>query len=242
MISYEHSSSPECVQQRQTNRWVYWIARNWLLIFSLWFGILVSSPFIAPILMKFDMEPLARIIYKIYSFLCHQLPQRSFFFFGKQFTYPLAEIKLAWYDSNNTIILRQFIGTSSMGWKVAWSDRMVSMYSSILFLTWFWFPFRKRFHGFRWEVLLIFLLPLAIDGVSHLISDFAGIGYGFRDSNAWLARLTKNLFSSSFYSGDAWGSFNSIMRLLTGFLYGVGVVGFGLPHIDKFFKNIITEE
>jgi len=39
-------------------------------------------------------------------------------------------------------------------------------------------------------VLILFLLPMAVDGTSHLISDFAGIGQGFRDSNAWLATFT----------------------------------------------------
>jgi hypothetical protein len=79
------------------------------------------------------------------------------------------------------------------------------------------------------------LLPMAIDGSSHFVSDLAGIAQGFRDSNAWLAALTNHVFAPSFYAGDAVGSFNSWMRILTGVLFGVGVVWFGFPYIDEAF-------
>ena len=37
----------------------------------------------------------------------------------------LEEIQSAWQKTDTPIILRQFIGDSQIGWKVAWSDRMV---------------------------------------------------------------------------------------------------------------------
>ena len=80
--------------------------------------------------------------------------------------------------------------------------------------------------------LVLFLLPMALDGTTHLISDFAGLGQGFRDSNLWLAMLTHNTLRATFYAGDAWGSFNSIMRLLTGIFFGMGIVWFGFPYIE----------
>jgi len=83
----------------------------------------------------------------------------------------------------------------------------------------------------------LFLLPMALDGTSHLISDFWGIGQGFRDTNLWLAILTNHLFPSSFYIGDAWGSFNSLMRLLTGLSFGLGLVWFGFPYLDDSFPD-----
>jgi hypothetical protein len=76
---------------------------------------------------------------------------------------------------------------------------------------------------------------MAVDGTSHLISDLAGIGQGFRDSNVWLAALTNHALPPGFYAGDAWGSFNSLMRLLTGILFGLGIVWFGFPYLDDFF-------
>jgi hypothetical protein len=77
---------------------------------------------------------------------------------------------------------------------------------------------------------------MALDGSSHLVSDLFGIGEGFRDSNAWLAILTNNSFTPGFYSGDAWGSFNSLMRLLTGVFFGMGIVWFGFPYLEAAFS------
>ncbi|MBI4928418.1 MAG: hypothetical protein HY835_11670 [Anaerolineae bacterium] len=80
------------------------------------------------------------------------------------------------------------------------------------------------------------MLPMAVDGGSHFIGDLAGIGQGFRDSNAWLAVLTNHTFPASFYAGDAWGSFNSLMRLFTGIFFGLGIIWFGYPYLDETFS------
>src|SRR3990172_7945471 len=190
------------------------IARRWILIFGLVYGIFIVLPFLAPLFMHLGWNDPARVIYLIYSFLCHQLPQRSFFLFGPKLTYSLPEIQSAWQNSLDPFILRQFIGNPQMGWKVAWSDRMVAMFASLWLFGLLWWPLRNRLKPLPWWGLILFLLPMAIDGTSHFISDLAGIGLGFRDSNVWLAALTGNAFPAGFYAGDAWGSFNSWMRLL----------------------------
>lgn len=223
---------------RRASRLGYYLSRYWILSFSLLIGLYVGLPFMAPVFMALGLEFPARAIYTIYSFLCHQLPQRSYFLFGSQFTYSLAEIQTVWQDTTNFGILRQFTGNPSMGWKVAWSDRMVSMYTSILIFSWIWYPLRRRLRGLSWQGLLILIIPMAVDGFTHMFSDFAGLGQGFRDSNAWLAALTNNSMPATFYAGDAWGSFNSIMRLVTGILFGAGVVWFGYPYLDEFFADI----
>jgi hypothetical protein len=79
---------------------------------------------------------------------------------------------------------------------------------------------------------------MGVDGITHMVSDLAGIGRGFRDSNIWLAVLTGSTFPPGFYAGDALGSFNSIMRWFTGILFGVGIVWFGFPYLDEYFKDI----
>ena len=135
------------------------------------------------------------------------------------------------------MILRQFTGEPQMGWKVAWSDRMVSLYSSIWVFGLLWYPFRRRLPRLTFWGLVLFLLPMALDGTSHLISDFAGIEQGFRDTNLWLAALTYHALPPAFYIGNAWGSFNSIMRLLTGIFFGIGMVWFAFPYLDDAFKN-----
>ena len=78
---------------------------------------------------------------------------------------------------------------------------------------------------------------MAVDGGTHFISDLAGIGLGFRDSNLWLANLTSFTFGPNFYSGDALGSFNSWMRIITGLLAGLGLVWFAFPYLDTAFSE-----
>src|SRR4030066_13132 len=90
------------------------------------------------------------------------------------------------------MLRRQFTGTADMGWKVAWSDRMVSMYTSLwLTMTLGWMLRRPLPTLPLWGLALL-AIPMVVDGSSHLISDVAGIGRGFRDSNLWLAALPAN--------------------------------------------------
>jgi len=109
------------------NQMAYHFSQHWMLWFSLFFGIYVGLPFLAPVLMAEGLPSLGKAIYLIYSYLCHQLPERSFFLFGPKFMVPLADIYANWQVTNNPLILRQFIGNATLGWKVAWSDRMVYM-------------------------------------------------------------------------------------------------------------------
>jgi uncharacterized membrane protein len=207
-----------------------------MLVFSLLLGIYIGLPFLAPVFMKIGWSGPGRVIYFIYSWLCHQLPERSFFLFGPKFTYSLSEVQNAWQNTINPVVLRQFIGNPEMGWKVAWSDRMVSMFASLWLFGLLWWLLRRRLKPLPWWGLILLLLPMAIDGTSHFFSDMEGIGQGFRDYNAWLAMLTNLALPTTFYAGDAWGSFNSLMRLVTGVLFGLGIVWFGYPYMDKAFS------
>lgn len=211
---------------------------SWMVVFASVYGLFIALPFLAPVFMKIGWSGVGSSLYFIYSFLCHQLPERSYFLFGPKFTYSMPEIQSGLQNKTlDPMMLRMFVGNPEMGWKVAWSDRMVSMYSSIWVFGLLWYPFRRRLPHLPFWGLVLFLMPMALDGTTHLISDFAGIGLGFRDGNLWLALLTNNAFPSSFYAGDAWGSFNSIMRLLTGAFFGIGLVWFTFPHIDETFTD-----
>ena len=187
--------------------------------------------------MSWGWERAAKGIYFIYSFLCHQLPERSIFLFGSKPMYSLAEIQSNWQKSFDPLILHQFIGDPEMGWKVAWSDRMIAMYSSILVFALLWWFIREKIQPLSWWVFVILLLPMAIDGTTHLISDLWGLEQGFRQQNLWLASLTGHALPVSFYAGNVLGSFNSWMRWLSGVLFGLGVVWFGFPYLDKAFGS-----
>jgi len=219
------------------NRWVYWLCHHWLLVISLMLGLYVGLPWLAPLFMKLGLTSAGNTIYLIYSTQCHQLPQRSFFLFGLKPMYALAEIQATWKVTDNPLVLRQFVGNSAMGWKVAWSDRMVSMYTGLFFLGLLYWPLRRRLKPLSLWGFALLILPMVVDGGTHLISDLAGIGQGFRDSNAWLASLTNNAFPATFYAGDAFGSFNSWMRLITGALFGLGAVWLAYPYVESAFAD-----
>lgn len=221
-------------RENKRSHWQQKIVRHWPAILAVVLGLWVLLPLLAPVAMKANLPSLGKAIYLFYSAQCHQLPQRSYFLFGPQLTYSLEQINLARGDFNlNPLLLRQFIGNAQMGYKVAWSDRMVSLYTSLFVGAAIYAVMRRRIKPFPVLVFVAFLMPLALDGLSHTVSDFWGIGNGFRDSNEWLRALTGNVFSSTFYEGDAWGSFNAWMRLITGILAGVGLAWFLLPRLDK---------
>jgi uncharacterized membrane protein len=217
------------------DRGMLWLGKHWLGVFNTLLAAYALLPFLAPVLMAAGWLLPARIIYFIYSFLCHQLPERSFFLFGPHFTYSLTDIQSAWQVSNEPWLLRQFVGNAQLGWKVAWSDRMVAMFNSLWLFGLLWGLLRQRVKRLPWWGLILLWLPMFVDGVTHTISDGAGIGLGFRDSNTWLAVLTANSLPAAFYAGDAWGSFNSIMRLLTGILFGLGTVWYLYPFLAEAF-------
>ena len=208
-----------------------WLTRHWLEAFLVIYGLWVFTPFLAPVFMEIGWTGPGKAIYFVYLFFCHQLPERSFFLFGEKSMYSLNEIQAAWQDTINPLILRRFIGNETMGWKIAWSDRMIWFYTSVWLFAALWFPFRRKIKQLAWWGVVLFLLPLAIDGGTHAFSDLAGIGQGFRDTNQWLVILTNNAFPPSFYAGDALGSFNSVMRLISGILAGLGLVWFAFPYI-----------
>lgn len=188
--------------------------------------------------MKLGWQQAGELIYLVYSVQCHQLPQRSFFLFGDSLMLPLSTIMSAWATTDNPLVLRQFIGNQDMGWKVAWSDRMVYMYTALFIAGLAFWPLRKRLKPLSWQGLLLFLLPMAIDGITHMISDLmSGVLGGFRYSNEWLAALTAGSFPATFYSGDALGSFNSWIRLISGVLFGIGVAWFVYPRLHASFND-----
>lgn len=228
-------------QPSRAERVFAWLSRHWLATVLTILGIYVGLPWLAPIFMRLGWTGAGNVIYTIYATQCHQLPQRSFFLFGSKPMYSLAEIQRAFRATDNPLILRQFIGTAEMGWKVAWSDRMVTMYGSMFVFGLVYAVLRRRVKPITLWTLAALTLPMALDGVTHMFSDISGIGQGFRDTNAWLAALTGNALSATFYAGDALGSFNSWMRLLTGTLFGLAAIWFSFPHLDQMFRAVMRE-
>lgn len=223
------------------NRAAYRVCRYWVAFLILGGGALVALPWMAPVFMKFGWTSAGRGVYTAYSFVCHQLPQRSFFLFGPKPMLSLEDVLIAGAGSRDPFSLRQFVGTPQVGYKVGWSDRMVSMYSSIPLAALAWWALRKRIKPLPVWGFVLFTLPIVLDGGSHTLSDLAGIGMGFRDSNLWLSTLTTNSLPSWFYAGDALGSFNSWLRLITGALFGVGLVWFAFSPLGEAFDDLARD-
>jgi uncharacterized membrane protein len=213
-----------------------WFFRHWLALLLAPMLIFVTLPFLAPAAMAAGWTTLGTFIYWLYTPFCHQLPQRSWFLFGEKLTYTLAEISQI-VPSTDAWTLRRFYGAPEMGWKVAWSDRMISFYTLTPLFGALYGLLRQAGWSVRplsWRMLMLALVPMMLDGFTHLLNDlFIGdFTSGFRDTNAWLAVLTANAFPG-FYTGDHLGAFNWWMRLLTGVLAAGGIAFTLFPFLDE---------
>ncbi len=220
-----------------------WLAQHWLAVFIVVWGVFISAPFLAPVLMQIGATGVGNGIYFVYQFFCHQLPERSFFLFGPKPMYALSEITAVTHSVDPSV-LRQFVGGPGWGWKVAYSDRMVSMYTGFWIAALVFGAIRRRVRPLPIWGFILLALPMAIDGGTHFLGDLqagTNFGSGFRDTNVWLAQLTNYALPPTFYAGDALGSFNSLMRLFTGALFGLALVWFAFPYVDATFFEIREE-
>lgn len=205
---------------------VLFFSKHWLALFLILYGAWVWAPFLAPVFMHNGWTEAGNALYFVYSFFCHQLPERSLFFYGPQTMYSLQDIGKVW-STENQLVLRQFVGNAQMGWKMAWSDRMISTYGGVWLGGVLWALFGKRVPRLSLVVwVALGIIPIGLDGGSHFINDIlaGSSGQGFRDTNDWLRALTANIFPDSFYYGNMLGSFNSTARWITGLLFGITTV------------------
>ena len=213
--------------------------RHWLGLLLVSLLLVTTIPFLAPVAMAAGWTDVGTVIYTIYSPFCHQLPQRSWFLFGEKVTYTLTEINQV-FPYTDQWSLRHFVGTPAMGWKVAWSDRMISFYwmTPVWGLVYAALRQRGAIRPLALKIILLALAPLVIDGVTHMINDsiYGVSAEGFRDTNAWLRQLTDDAFPG-FYAGDHFGTFNWWMRLLTGILAAWGLVFGYFPWMNNFLRR-----
>jgi uncharacterized membrane protein len=172
---------------QRANSVVISIARHWLAIFNTAWAVYLFTPFLAPIFMQLGWTVPAQAVYSLYSFLCHQLPSHSYFLFGPELAPQTpALVASGMRDSNNLFVLRAFIGNPEVGWKVALCQRDVAIYASVLVSGIIFGLVRDRLRPLPFKYYLIFLIPIAIDGLTQLV--------GFRESNWWLRTVTGALF------------------------------------------------
>ncbi|MBK6793339.1 MAG: DUF2085 domain-containing protein [Anaerolineales bacterium] len=206
----------------------FWIAKRYLLILNLFVLIYVGLPFLAPTFMKLGLELPAQVLYRVYKPLCHQFGFRSFFLYGEQPFYPLAEANLAGYKtfeeatgisgvddpySLTRFDARNYIGSETVGYKVALCERDVAIYIAILIFGIIFGLTGRRFKSLHWILwLLLGIAPIGLDGFSQLFSQF---------NWDWLNALVPYRESTP------------LLRTLTGTLFGFFTAWFAYPNIEE---------
>ena len=164
------------------------LAKHWLFLVNLVIAVYGGLPLLAPILMGLGYTRPAEFIYTIYKLHCHQLPQRSFFLFGPQLAYSLETLQelLGAEMLADDSLARAFIGNPALGYKMAYCQRDTAMYGSMLLAGMVFGSIRHCLRSIPFVLYLIFLAPLAVDGLAQLL--------GFYESTWQLRTITGNLF------------------------------------------------
>jgi len=182
-----HSPAGESTLTRAANNLVIGMARHWLAIFNTVWAIYLFTPFLAPIFMHLGWEAPAGVIYAIYSVLCHQLPDHSYFLFGPSLV-PQAPTLIAggMPVTDSLLIERAFIGNAEIGWKVALCQRDIAIYAGVLVAGLSYALVRQRTKPLPFKLFVVLAIPMAIDGGTQLM--------GLRESNWILRTVTGALF------------------------------------------------
>lgn len=166
------------------------IARHWLAIFNIGWAIYLLLPLSAPVLMELGWFTPARVIYGVYAFACHQLPDHSYFLFGPNPVPLIPDLEAGGMKTGLDLLQRrQFIGNPAFGFKVAICQRDIAIYGAVLAAGLVYALLRRRVRQLPLWVYLLFLIPIGVDGVTQL--------FGLRESNWELRTLTGALFGAA---------------------------------------------
>lgn len=192
------------------NRLVEGIARHWLFIFNAVWAAFIGLAFLAPALMHAGAEGPANLIYKVYGFTCHQLPERSIFLYGHEHFYSSQALAAGGHlpadMSQLQRILVRWPGSAEAGWKVALCQRDVAIYTSVFLSGLLFGALRPRLlrrgplPKMKLWMLALLLAPAAVDGLTQL---------------------------------PGWRESVPALRFFTGALAGAAGVWAAYPHIDE---------
>jgi uncharacterized membrane protein len=181
-----------------------------MLMINLFIFLYAGLPFLAPVLMKANIIAPAKVIYAIYSPLCHQLAFRSWFLFGEQPFYPrdLAGVKgvktfeeVSGIPASDIFGARDFIGNPVIGYKVALCERDTAIYASMFLFGFLFMITGRRLKTIPWYLWVVFgLIPIAIDGFSQLPGLSGGLlpsWVPIRESTPLLRVITGTLFGGT---------------------------------------------
>jgi uncharacterized membrane protein len=231
------------------DRSVYWLSKHWLAVFNTIAILYVGLPILAPALMNAGLETPARIIYRVYSPLCHQMTQRSFFLFGDQYAYPreiagtdLVPIE-AYIDDipefNNVepdnwpaffTAARRFLGNEQLGYKIALCQRDIGIYLFVLVGGLLYGMLRNRINIKPMPILLFIVIglgPIALDGFSQLFSYWS----------TPLDGSTPTGIAATMQSVLPLRESTPLLRAFTGAWFGLALVWLAYPHVNESMKD-----
>jgi uncharacterized membrane protein len=168
--------------------------------------------------MSAGLERPAHLIYTIYHPLCHQLPFRSWYLFGTQFSYSIEEISRL--VGTVGLVEHGYIGDAAFGFKVALCQRDVALYGTI-FLTGLVFGLtRRRWRPMPgWAYFLFGIVPIGLDGGLQMVYYI-------------VLRVLPSFDLPSFES-------NALRRTVTGVLFGLSTVWLAYPYVQEAFSDIL---
>jgi uncharacterized membrane protein len=158
------------------------VRRHWLLGVNVVAALFVGLPFIAPVLLAVGLDGPANAIYAAYQLVCHQWAFRSYFLFGAQPEYGPAVLG----SLVGTDAMYGFVGSPELGYKVAFCERDVAIYLSVLFAGIAYARLRARLPSLGLAGYALLILPMALDGFTQL--------FGWRESTVELRTVTGALF------------------------------------------------
>ncbi len=207
---------------------MYWLSRHYLAVLNVVMLFYFGLPILAPVLMEAGWKTPANIIYTVYKPLCHQFAFRSFFLFGEQAYYPLADAGIPGVqtfeqatgivDAHNPVgyarfEARQYTGNAVVGYKMALCERDMAIYVSIFLFGVIYAATGRRIKPLHWiGWILIGMLPIGLDGFSQLFSQMEW---------SWLASILPYRESTP------------LLRVLTGSLFGLSTAWFAYPYMEE---------
>lgn len=158
------------------------VASHWLLGLNVAVSVFVLGAGLAPVLAALGWAGAADGLYAAYHATCHQWAFRSFFVFGHQAIYGQDQLAGLGLDPFT------FVGGPGYGWKLAFCERDLAIYVSLLafglvFARW------RRLSAASFLVYGLLALPMALDGFTQL--------FGWRESTWELRVLTGALFGAA---------------------------------------------
>lgn len=195
---------------------LHWLQKNYLYIIIGFLFLYLLLSFAAPFMMKIGYQNTGKMIYRFYSYLCHQYAYRSWFLFGEQSYYPLVSVghlksvsETFGIERVTATASREIIGNQMTGYKVAICQRDVALYGSLLLFAVIFLISKKRIKQLSISIwFFVAVIPMGIDGTWQFISSIGFLNFMnlSHESTPLLRTITGSLFG--FFSG--WLLFTSI--------------------------------